>query len=142
MKTLKDIYTALKTKELERRCFDGRDFRRLADYFPEDKLDLLGMELVEGKSWTPKEFTEENVLKQLESDIAFGFEKALNKRGISASFMFAVVKMWLWVLDDKLKDSADSYYAQYGLPLFKAVAVKYGFKNMIGEDTGCENKYG
>ena len=29
--------------------------------------------------------TREDVLKQLKGDLAFGFEKALNKRGISAS---------------------------------------------------------
>ena len=29
----------------------------------------------------------------------------------------------------------------YGLPIFKATAVKYGFENPIGEDTGSEKKY-
>ena len=29
----------------------------------------------------------------------------------------------------------------YGLPLLKAVAVKYGFKNPIGDDEGTEDKY-
>lgn len=29
----------------------------------------------------------------------------------------------------------------YGLPLFKATAVKYGWDNPIGEDSGRERKY-
>lgn len=32
-------------------------------------------------------------------------------------------------------------YAFYGLPLFKATAVKYGWDNPIGEDSGRERKY-
>ena len=67
-------------------------------------------------------------------DVAFGFEKALDKRGISSGLMYSVVKMWLRVLEDELAKS--DAYAQYGLPLFKAVAVKYGFPNPIGEDLG------
>jgi hypothetical protein len=29
----------------------------------------------------------------------------------------------------------------YGLPLFKATALKYGFNNPIGDDLGSEDKY-
>lgn len=32
-------------------------------------------------------------------------------------------------------------YRFYGLPLFKATAVKYGWNNPIGEDSGREKKY-
>ena len=48
--------------------------------------------------------------------------------------------MWLWVLDDELDDFEE--YTMYGLPLFKAVSLKYGFENMIGEEKGSELKYG
>lgn len=54
--------------------------------------------------------------------------------------MFDVVKEWLFILEDPLKYFDD--YSMYGLPLFKAVAVKYGFDNPIGEDDGSEDKYG
>jgi hypothetical protein len=48
--------------------------------------------------------------------------------------------MWLWILEvDAEFDTVD--YAQYGLPIFKAVAVKYGFPNPIGDDNGDEPKY-
>ena len=32
-------------------------------------------------------------------------------------------------------------YRFYRLPLFKATAVKYGWNNPIGEDSGREKKY-
>lgn len=124
-------------------CIDGRDFGRLADFFQVSDWKALGIELKDGIDPTmipaPKEWTLENILKQMASDVAFGFEKALNRRGISSSLMYEVVKMWLWVLEDDLATMED--YAQYGLPLFKAVAVKYGFPNEIGDDNGDEFKY-
>lgn len=35
-----------------------------------------------------REWTRENILEQLKSDVEFGFEKALDQRGISASLMW------------------------------------------------------
>jgi hypothetical protein len=102
----------------------------------------LGIELKDeykGKH-EPKPFTRENILEQLKSDVDFGFQKALDQRGISSSLMHSVVKMWNWILEEGLEDFEE--YAQYGLPLFRATALKYGFDNPIGEDTGAEDKYG
>ncbi len=140
MKTQQQIIDALSNKKSA--CLDGRDFYRLVEYFPESDLHLFGYELNDKSpdyKWTPKEYTEANIIEQMKKDVDFGFEKALNQRGISSSLMYEVVKMWMWVLDDELQDF-DSY-AQYGLPLFKAVAVKYGFDNPIGDDDGDEYKY-
>lgn len=47
----------------------------------------------------------------------------------------ATIKLSLSINDD------DNDYAFYGLPLFKATAVKYGWDNPIGEDSGRERKY-
>ena len=43
------------------------------------------------------------ILKQLEEDVDFGFEKALNQRGLSAPAMYIVVRMWMWILEDDLQ---------------------------------------
>jgi hypothetical protein len=137
MKTLKQILS-YKTETL-----DGRDLHRLMEFIPEKNLKDVGITLKPefvGKH-KAKKLTKANVLKQLEKDVAFGFEKALNKRGISAGLMFEVVQMWNWVLEDGLEDFSDDNYAQYGLPLFKATALKYGFDNPIGDDVGNEAKY-
>lgn len=136
MKTLEQVAEQYKSNTI-----DGRDLSRLAAFIPESTLPSFGMELnpeYVGKH-EHKEFTKENVIEQLRQDVEFGFEKALNQRGISSSLMHDVVSMWNWVLEDGLEDFDD--YAQYGLPLFKATAVKYGFENPIGDDTGSEDKY-
>lgn len=138
MKTLEQIISQYKSNSL-----DGRDLNRLAKFVPESQLTLIGVQLVPeyvGKH-IPKQFNRKNVLEQLELDVEFGFEKALNKRGISASAMYSVVGMWNWVLEEGLENFSDDDYAQYGLPLFKATAVKYGFNNPIGDDAGNEFQY-
>lgn len=98
MKTLEQL------KELTSKCLDGRDFNRLAKFVPYSMIKDFGMEPNEEydneEKWnsTVVEFTRENVLKQLEEDVRFGFEKALNQRGISASLMFECVMMWNYIL--------------------------------------------
>lgn len=119
--------------------FEDRLGRRLCQFLTIEQAKSIGWEIQE-PNWQPKEFTKENILKQLEMDVYFGFEKALNQRSISASMMYEVVKGWLTILEDPLKDFDN--YPMYGLPLFKAVAVKYGFDNPIEEDDGSEDKYG
>lgn len=136
MKSLDQIVEHYKSNTL-----DGRDLVRLAKFLPEEMFGKLGLTSASeyaGKH-VPKEFTRENVLKQLEQDVCFGFEKALNRRGLSAGAMFGVVSMWNWILEEGLEDFTS--YPMYGLPLFKATAVKYGFENPIGDDRGDEWKY-
>lgn len=138
MKTLEEIVKSYKSETL-----DGRDLSRLAQFVPFDMLSELGIEPNEEYN-TPEKwnktvipFTRENVLKQLEKDVSFGFEKALDRRGISSSLMYECVRMWNIILEEGLEDF-DSY-PQYGLPLFKETAVKYGFPNPIGDMCGDED---
>lgn len=136
MKTLEEIMEQYKSETL-----DGRDLYRLAQFIPEKDLKKFGLELKDGHKEKHKEipFTKENILIQLKEDVEFGFEKALNKRGISAGLMAEVVMMWNWILEEGLENFEE--YAKYGLPLFKATALKYGFDNPIGSDEGSERKY-
>lgn len=137
MKTIEQI------KEYKPQTIDGRDMNRLVSFLPEDVLNDMGIVLQDefkGKH-VPHELTKENIMEFLKADVDFGFEKALDCRGISASCMYAVVNMWNWILEEGLEDFAESNYAFYGLPLFKATAIKYSFDNPIGDDTGTEVKY-
>lgn len=135
MKTLEQILT------YKSNTIDGRDISRLAAFVPEDRLKDIGLELKDefkGKhSVVP--YTRESVLNALKGDLAFAFEKALNKRGISASCMYNVIQMWNWVLEEGLETFDD--YAQYGLPLLKATAIKYGFSDEIAGFTGKEEQF-
>jgi hypothetical protein len=136
MKTLEQVITTWKEGAM-----DGRDFNRLSQFIEEKdlhKIDYVLKDEYKGKhEHIP--FTRENILKQLEKDVDFGFEKSLDQRGLSSAAMYQVVRMWNWILEEGL-ENFDSY-AMYGLPLLKETAIKYGFKNPIGEDTGKENKY-
>jgi hypothetical protein len=137
MKTLQQI------QSYQSAAFDGRDITRLAKFIPENEMHLCGLELKPeaiGKH-VHKELTRENVLSELERDLSFAFYKALGKRGLSAGLMYEVISMWNWILEEGLEDFDEENYAQYGLPLFKATAVKYGFDNPIGDDEGDEYKY-
>lgn len=136
MKTLQQVKELYKSDTI-----DGRDLARLMQFIPESELPDFGIELK--AEYVGKhqhiEFTKENVLIQLEKDVDFGFEKALNKKGISSSLMAEVVMMWNWILEDGLENFDE--YPMYGLPIFKATAIKYGFENPIGEDSGSEDCY-
>lgn len=137
MKALEQIIDAVRGGSLKSGCVD---FSRLIGFVPVEHWSAFGFELKEGSE--PPEtvpFTRDAVLEELKEDVALGFEKALGRRGISASLVYETVKMWLWVLDDELQDHDE--YPMYGLPLFKAVAVKYGFPNRIGDNDGDEHHY-
>lgn len=139
MKTLEQVAELYKSQ-----CLDGRDLNRLSLFIAEADLPKFGLSIKPEYVGTHahRPWTREAVLEQLKEDVAFGFKKALDKRGISASFMFSVVMMWNWILEEGLENYDENEgYAQYGLPLFKATAVKYGFENPIGEDEGNEYSY-
>ncbi len=84
MKSLQQIKEQYKSRTL-----DGRDLSRLMQFIPENELTGFGIELKDEYKGKHQHipFTKENVIEQLKSDVAFGFTKALNQRGISASLM-------------------------------------------------------
>jgi len=139
MLTQQEVIAAVKSKSFRFNAIDGRDASRLIEFFPKSEWPTFGMKPTNDDPFEPKPWTREAVVEQMRDDVAFGFEKALDKRGISASLMHGVVMMWLFVLNDDLKTHDE--YAQYGLPLLKAVAVKFGFPNPIGGDRGDEDQY-
>ncbi len=139
MKTLQEVI------ERDSNCMDGRDFARLGEFMTLEQLESIGLtpkkELK--ATWAPKAWKRETVLEQLTRDLGFAFEKALDKRGISADLMLEVVSMWVFALDDEgIRDFAfDDNYAQYGLPCLKAVALHYNLPNPLGDDAGTEEHY-
>lgn len=139
MKTKEQILEAVKNGR-ESQTLDGRDYSRLSLYFGKEDLNTFGMTLKDpDKPWVQYELTEAAILEDLKTDLDFAFEKALDKRGLSAGMMYEVIKMWMWVLDDPLQYCED--YAQYGLPFLKKVALEYSLPNPIGEAVGDEFEY-
>jgi hypothetical protein len=126
MKTLEYIIENHKSE-----CIDGRDMTRLMQFVKEEDLGKIGVTLKDEYVGTHEAipFTRENILKQLKEDVLFGWEKAVNERGISASLMYEVVQMWNWVLEEGLEDYDN--YGWYGKPLFIKTAEKYGWKDEL-----------
>lgn len=136
MKTLDEIVNNYEEWSV---FLDDRFGVRLAQFLTQEQLEKIGFKWNSDEPYPePKEWTRENILVQLKEDVEFGFEKALDRRGISASLMFAVVLRWNRVLE--LEDYPEDNYAMY-LPLFKATAEKYGWENPIGDDSGSEDYY-
>ena len=120
---------------------------KLVEFIPENELKDFGLSIKEefiGKH-IHIEWTRENILKRLESVTASGFENALghekgfNKKEGDAFFLVAILHHWNWILEEGLEDFYD--FPRFGLPMFKATAIKYGFNNPIGDDFGNELKY-
>lgn len=89
MKTLNEILDNYKDYAV---VLDDRFGSRLAKFLTEEQLEKIGFKYDGDEPYPePKEWTRENILVQLKEDVEFGFEKALDKRGISASS--------LWFLD-------------------------------------------
>ena len=139
MKTLDYVLANYKAES-----FDGRDFLRILPFVTAEQAKQIGYEFKPDYALVHKqiEFTRKNILEKLKGDLAFAFEKALDQRGLSSTAMYYTIKFYNWILEDGLEDWHDDNYAMYGLPLYKATALKYGFDNPIGDDEGNESEYG
>lgn len=137
---MKDLQFILENYKAQ--SFDGRDFARIVPFCTVEQANSIGFALKDDANHVPVEFTRDTVLKYLKNDLAFAFEKALDQRGLSAMAMYFTIKFYNWILEEGLEDWSDDNYAMYGLPLFKATALKYGFNNPIGDDEGNESNYG
>lgn len=86
----------------------------VADYYkPEFKNEVVPL-------------TEENVIKEMQEYIGFAFQKARDRRGISAERSIWKFRQWLWALDDT--EITDFSYEDYGISLLTRIAEKYKLK--------------
>lgn len=125
MKTIEQVLDNY--KEFSDNIIEDRFGKRFTDFLTEEQAASIGWHAKDGYDWPePKEWTEENVLEQLKRDVEFGWEKACDERGISASLMYEVCQAWCKVLENGLEGFDE--YGWYGKPLFKAIAHKYGWE--------------
>lgn len=103
---------------------DRRFTKRFCSFLTIDEAKKLGFNYQCEGEYIPKEWTEENVIAQLESDLDFAIEKATNHRGISSSLMHDVLKSWCIVLENGLEKTE---YGWYGDKLIKAIDEYYEF---------------
>lgn len=120
-----------------------QDYLYLIDFFNEEQLERLDLDknFLKNCVCGTLEYNRENILERLKESVDYGFYKALQKRGLSSSFAFNKVWFFNWLLKEGLESWNQDCYAYYGLPLFKATALKYGWNNPIGDDYGDEEYY-
>lgn len=122
MKTKQEVLENYKKLET---AIDNRFAKRLVDYLTVDELKTIGLVVKDEyvDDWVvEKEWTEENIIKNLISDAKFGKEKAENERGISSALMTEVCEAWLFVIEDNEIISSD--YG-YNLSFFNEILKKY-----------------
>lgn len=113
--------------EFEKDDFVDRRFtRRFLQFIPTDEWETFGFRYTGTEPYVPKEWTEENILAQLMDDVEFGYEKAMNERGISSELMAMVVEAWCNVLENGL--DLDGNDGPYHIRQFTTVAKHYGWE--------------
>jgi len=117
---------------------DDRTGKRFTKFLPVERWQEIGFKIADGYDVADieqYEWSEDNIIEQLKDDVAFGFEKALNQRGISASLMRDVVCDWLYALEHPLYEFAsdEENYYPYALPVFRSVAAAFGFNDPSGD---------
>ena len=113
--------------EFEKDDFVDRRFtRRFLQFIPTDEWETFGFRYTGTEPYVPKEWTEENILAQLRDDVEFGYEKAMNERGISSELMAMVVEAWCNVLENGLDLDGDD--GPYHIRQFITVAKHYGWE--------------
>lgn len=106
--------------------FDRRFTKRFLDFVPTEEYEKYGFKYTGEEELVPKEWTEENILEQLKRDVEFGYEKAVDKRGISSELMAMVVNAWCKVLQNGLNLNGNDGY--YHIKQFTTVAKHYGWE--------------
>jgi len=115
--------------------------------FPQDEMFGWTRETVSGfnpdvykpehKSKCPK-LTRKNIIERIKGYMSFAWEKANDKRGISANRSIDHFKGWLWLLgDEEGTEYLKVNYIPYGKPGLAYICKKYGFKNEDNGDTSC-----
>mgnify|MGYP001657822288 CR=1 FL=1 len=113
--------------EFEKDNFLDRRFtKRFINYLPTVEWKNFGFEYVGNDPFTPKEWTEENIMEDLKRDTLFGYEKAICERGISSELMAIVVNAWCKVLENGLDLNGND--GCYHIKQFITVAEHYGWK--------------
>lgn len=95
--------------------------------------EFLGKEVSEQEWEEPLPYEEEKILEQMRDYMSFAWDKANNKRGISASRSMSHYTAWIFLLGDEDQFPNLLNYEFYGKENLAKICAFYGFEN---EDDG------
>lgn len=121
MKTIDEIISNYEEYET---FVEDRFGKRFCEFLAIDQIDKIGFTTT-NLNHKPKEWTYNNVLKQLKEDAEFGLEKAQDQRGISSSLMYDVCVSWCKIIE---KEDLILDYASYGIETFENILEFIGDK--------------
>jgi hypothetical protein len=101
----------------------------LVPFLPFDIAKQFLVADAKAENWKPTPFDRETVLGEMRTYMAeYGWPKATEHRGLSASRTVDKMRAWSWLLgDDKAVELCDGDYAPYGAPILKALSDYFGF---------------
>ena len=105
---------------------DRRFTKRFIGFLPTSEWEKFGFRYIGEEEYTPKEWTEENILTQLKEDVEFGYMKAVDERGLSSELMAMVVNAWCKILQNGLNLNGNDGW--YHIKQFTTVAHHYGWE--------------
>lgn len=109
-----------------------------ADFFGTQRDDLIGVlpfaaarewlkPDADPAHWNPESATPSAVKARALDYMPFAWDKANNRRGLSAGRSINHMTAWLWLLGDPLADELEGMYRDYGKPCLVAICEKYGW---------------
>lgn len=101
----------------------------LIEFLPFEVARPLLKSDIKPSEWPePVPLTREAVVAKMRDYMReYGWDKALNHRGLSADRTIQKMRAWAWVLRDDVSYFTDDNYPQYGVPILKTVCETYGF---------------
>ena len=121
MKTIDEIISNYEEFET---FVEDRFGKRFCEFLTIDQIEQIGF-VTTNLNHKPKEWTYDNVLKQLKKDAEFGLEKAQDQRGISSALMYDVCVSWCKIIE---KDDLILDYTSYGIETFENILEFIGDK--------------
>lgn len=132
MRTVKEIQQRILEKSKELLSFQPEVLVRYLSLAEAKAIDMVEAQATE-EEWQSQiyhENTREVILGEMRNYMAtYGWDKALNHRGISASRTIDKMEAWIWLLGDNMfaEHLTNVPYTPYGGPQLKAICEQYGF---------------
>lgn len=118
--------------------FLGTETFELICRLPFEKAKPYLREDATQSDWTQMSRDRETILKEMLEYMSFAWDKACNKRGISASRSMSHYAGWTWLIGDDFGDLQD--YQFYGKDNLVRICEKYGWDHKQWDDGVRENE--
>ena len=127
MRTTKEIVERFKARRAQ--DFMGFEISEYLPFMPfKDAKPFLKDEVTEKEWGEVKPRDAESVKAVMLDYMPFAWEKANNRRGISAWRSLAHMQAWLWLIGESDEViEALAYYSKYGKPELRAICERYGW---------------